>query len=144
MENYCLNCRQPNPPDAVFCRHCASPLAPGANRQQGGANYNPNANQPWNPQNQGAGNFAQNATADKASGRATAAMVLTVCALCCGILTGIPAAILGWMEINDIKAGSASPKGMMMAQIGLWGGIAMSILNIILTVLWLLLSVATR
>lgn len=143
MENYCQNCRQPNPPDAVFCRQCASPLTPGASRQQGGANYNPNANQQWNPQNQGAGNFAQSATG-KASGRAVTAMVLTGCGLCCGFFTGIPAAILGWMEINDIKAGKSSPKGMMMAQIGLWGGIAVSILNLILTVLWMFLSFAGR
>ncbi|MGI8469172.1 MAG: DUF4190 domain-containing protein [Pyrinomonadaceae bacterium] len=123
MDKYCQNCHQPNPPDALFCRSCAAPLSQGANAGQ----Y---ANQQWNPQNQAAQNFAQTAP-DKASGRAVAALVLTICAFCCAFFTGIPAAILGWMEINDIKAGNSSPKGMRMAQIGLWGGIALSILGAI-------------
>lgn len=134
MEKYCQNCRQPNSADALFCRHCASPLAAG-----GGQNYGQQQNQGWYPPpNQAAGNFAQMAQ-DKASGRAVASVGLALGGLCCGILTGIPGAILGWMEINAIKEGRASPKGMTMAKIGLWGGIVISVLNTIFGLLYLVI-----
>ncbi|CAN5704731.1 hypothetical protein BH18ACI1_BH18ACI1_23020 [soil metagenome] len=130
MDKYCQNCNQQNSPDAVFCRHCASPLT-GASQAQ-------SANQPWTPPGAGgqaAQNFAQPSAG--ASGRAIAATVLAVCGLvlCCGPFTGIPGAILGWMEINAIKEGRSSSKGLMMAQIGLWGGIASSIVGGFLNVL---------
>ena len=133
MDKYCQNCRQPNPPEASFCRNCSAPLA--ANAPAGNAGQN--ANQQWNPPNQAQGNFAP-ASTDKASGRAMAALGLSAGSLCCAFFTGIPGAVLGWMEINAIKEGRSSPKGMLMAQIGLWGGIAGSVLGAIFMLLWLL------
>lgn len=136
MDKYCQNCNTQNSPDAMFCRNCAMPLSQG---QQAGANRAQFNNQPWTPP-PGAGgqavqNFAQPSA--KASGRAIAATVLAVSGLvlCCGPLTGIPGAILGWMELNAIKEGRSSPNGMMMAQIGLWGGIASSVIGGIINIL---------
>ena len=113
MENFCPGCGQPNQAEAQFCRFCASPMA-GANRQH---NYRKAQN---------------NQTTDGASGRAITSLVLTICGLllCC-VLTSVPGAILGWMEINAIKQGQSSPKGMTMAQIGLWGGAAIAVINLL-------------
>jgi hypothetical protein len=73
---------------------------------------------------------------DKSSTRAIWALILGIAAfvLGCGILTGIPAWILGKKELNDIEAGLASPSGKTMAQIGMWLGI----INVILSVLALI------
>lgn len=79
--------------------------------------------------------------ADKASGRAITAAALAVGGLfCCGALIGIPAAILGWMEMTAIKEGRSSAKGMMFAQIGLWVGIIGSIITTIGGLLMLMMS----
>lgn len=157
MENYCPKCNKPNPPDALFCRSCASTMAVGQGNVNAQQNPSPFANQnpqqpPYanqqaqqpppppfaNPQwNQGAagnpmaGNYAQASAGP--SGRAIASVILTVCALvlCCGVFTSIPGAILGWLEISAIKEGRSSPGGLMFAQIGLWGGIIVTILAII-------------
>lgn len=123
---FCQNCKQQNSPDAQFCRACAAPLGAGAPHQ---ANFN---NQQWNQGfqgNQGAG-FVQPSAG--ASGRAIASLLLTICSLlfCC-LLTSIPGAILGWMEVTAIKQGRSSPAGMTMAQIGLWGGSVLSILMLL-------------
>jgi hypothetical protein len=58
--------------------------------------------------------------------------MLTICGLllCCA-LTSVPGAILGWMEVSAIKQGRSSPSGMMMAQIGLWGGVVISVLTLL-------------
>lgn len=133
MDRYCQNCNTQNSPEAMFCRQCATPLTQGQGGQQ--AQF---GNQQWTPTGAG-GQAAQNIapTAAGASGRAIAATVLAVCGLvlCCGPFTGIPGAILGWMEMNAIKEGRSSPKGMMMAQIGLWGGIASSVIGGVANVL---------
>lgn len=136
MEKYCQNCRQQNSPDAQFCRFCATPLN-GGQRPQNQANFN---NQQWNQGFQGAG-FVQPSAG--ASGRAIASLVLTICSLlfCC-MLTSIPGAILGWMEISAIKQGRSSPAGMMMAQMGLWGGIGVSVLTLFFYGFYLLLALS--
>lgn len=66
-----------------------------------------------------------------ASPRAVSALVLTGCSLvmCC-MFTSIPAAILGWIEIEAIKRGESSPDGMVMAQISMWGGAALTVLSL--------------
>jgi len=141
METYCPQCHKPNSTDAQFCRHCAAPLSPGQNQYAGanqGQQQNQQSNQQWNQQGfsgQGAGNYVP--SADKASGRAIAALILSACGLflCCGLVTGVPGAILGWMEITAIREGRASPKGMTFAQLGLWGGIGVSILITIADIL---------
>ena len=58
--------------------------------------------------------------------------------LCCGPFTGIPAAIVAWLELDAIKNGTSSPSGKTMAQIGFWGGIAVTVIHGILWVLYLL------
>lgn len=144
MDKRCQNCNQPNPPEAAFCLNCAAPLSgrqPGTQQQQ-------QANQQWNHPNFGGQPLGQNfaqppPTAGGASKRATAALILAIAGLlCCGPFTSIPAAIVGWMEVDAIKKGQSSPGGMMFAQIGLWGGIAVTILQGIVLVLWILLSMA--
>ena len=69
--------------------------------------------------------------------------MLTICGLllCCA-LTSVPGAILGWMEVSAIKQGRSSPAGMVMAQIGLWGGIFISILTLFFYGFYLLLALS--
>lgn len=146
MEKLCQNCNRPNPPDAAFCRHCASPMPQGQGYQQGGnVNQGQYGNQQQNQQNfggQGQQNFAQPPAG--ASQKAIAALALAIAGLvCCGPFTGIPAAIVGWMEMGSIKEGRSAPNGMWMAQVGLWGGIAVSIIYTILGFIWILLSMVS-
>jgi hypothetical protein len=128
----CRNCNQSNPTEAMFCRQCASPLdaAPQAKQQQY-ANPPQNQQQQWNQPNYGnqgvQQNFAQ--TSGAASSRAMAAVGLAAVGFLCCFVSGVPAAILGWLEMSAIKEGKSSPAGMMMAQIGLWGGIVGAIIN---------------
>lgn len=49
----------------------------------------------------------------------------------CGIITAIPAWIIGQNELSAIKRGESSPAGKTIAQVGMWLGIS----NIILTIL---------
>ncbi len=146
MERFCQNCNRPNPAEAAFCRHCASPMAqiggqPRVNQVD--PNQGQYGNQPqWNQPNFGAP-MQQNA-AQSSSGqsqKAIAAFGLAIAGLvCCGPFTGIPAAVVGWMEMTAIKEGRSAPGGMWMAQVGLWGGIAVSILHTIIGFLWILLT----
>lgn len=139
MEKYCPNCNKPNPAEAMFCRNCAVSLVienkpPAANANQ--PNYAPNPQ--WNPNPSPVvpqANYM--GAADSPSGRAIGSLILTICGLvlCCGGFTAIPGAILGWLEISAIKEGRSSSKGMMMAQIGLWGGIIVTVIMGGLTVL---------
>lgn len=136
MKNFCPKCNKENPPEALFCRSCASTLAVGQANVPPQQNQSPFANQPpqWNQQAAGGhpgANYANPSAGP--SGRAYASAALTVCALvlCCGVLTSIPGALLGWLEISAIKEGRAHPSGLMFAQIGLWGGIIITILSII-------------
>jgi hypothetical protein len=65
------------------------------------------------------------APAEPASGRATAALVLAILSyvLCLGFLTGIPAAILGRIELTAIDEGRAPEAGRTRATIGMVGGL---------------------
>ena len=68
-------------------------------------------------------------------------MILAIGAfLCCGPLLGIPAAILGWLELTAIKEGKAPAKGKTMASIGLWGGIAATVIHIVGYVIFMALG----
>lgn len=68
-------------------------------------------------------------------------LILAIVALiCCGPFTGIPAAILGWMELDAIKNGRTSGENKWMATAGLWGGIASAIIHIGVYVLWILMG----
>jgi hypothetical protein len=90
------------------------------------------------------GNFAAPAAAAGASGRAIASLILTICSLvlCCGMFTAVPGAILGWMEVSAIKEGRSSPAGMVLAQIGLWGGVGISVLSLIFYAFYFLMLLA--
>jgi len=135
MTKVCPRCHQPNLPEAAFCASCASPLNAGPTV---GA---PPPQQGWSPQ--GSNVIGQPPAAGRgASGKAITALVLAIAALvlCCGPFTGIPAAIVGWMELTSIASGQSSPAGRWMAQVGIWGGIVISILSVLLFGVWVLLS----
>lgn len=69
---------------------------------------------------------------DKASASAIWALVLGIAAwVACGILSAIPAWIIGKKELNAIAAGQSSTAGKGMAQVGMWLGIVQVILGII-------------
>ena len=63
----------------------------------------------------------------QASSKAMAALILGILALVCmGFLTGIPAIIIGKMELKDIKEGKSPKEGEGIAKVGLkkansWG-----------------------
>ncbi len=63
---------------------------------------------------------------DKVSSRATTALILSLVGLLCGLLTGIPAAIMGAAEMRDIREGRASPVSKGTAQDALIIGIIVS------------------
>lgn len=108
-----------NPPEAAFCLNCASPLAPvvGAPNQQ------------WQ-QPVGAGFSPTSKSSGRTGQKAVTALILAIAALfCCGPFAGIPAAIVGWLELESIKSGRSSADGKWMAMVGLWGGIASTVIH---------------
>lgn len=135
MKTFCPKCNKENPPEALFCRNCASTLSVGqVNVPPPRQEQSPFANQQWNQgaaNNPNAHNYGNPSAGP--SGRAIASVALTVCSLvlCCGVLTSIPGALLGWLEISAIKEGRSSQAGLVMAQAGFWGGIVLTILSII-------------
>ena len=140
----CNNCRQTNPPEAMYCRQCASPLSGGQAQQQYANPQNQfGQQQQWNQPNFGnpgmqQQNFGQNSGA--ASSRASTAAILSFAGLfCCGLL-GIAGAIMGWLEVQAIKEGRSSPAGMSMAQMGMWVGILTVILNVVGGIIFVLLG----
>lgn len=143
MTRTCPKCSQTNPPDAAFCLNCAAALGLGAptppqNPQQAGTQA-PYAGTP--PQAYaGTPNFAMqgNAQAPPSQRPLISVILAGVGLICCGPLTGIPAALVGWLELDAIKNGKSSPDGKMMAQIGFWGGIGVTIIHGILWILYIL------
>jgi hypothetical protein len=81
-----------------------------------------------------------------AGGRAVAALVLGILSLLCmGFLTGIPAIILGHMELAAIKAGKAAAAGESAAKVGYILGIigtAFTCLTMLLFVILLALGIS--
>ncbi|MEO7673641.1 MAG: DUF4190 domain-containing protein [Pyrinomonadaceae bacterium] len=132
-----------NPSDAAFCLNCSASLAlAGGGRpyQQPNAPYvggqAPYVGAP--PQQYVA---AQSGAPGGASQRAIIALVLAIVGLlCCGPLTGVPAAIVGWLELDAIKSGKSPEAGKLLAQIGLWGGIAVTLLHSAIWVIYLLFA----
>lgn len=109
------------PPEAAFCLNCASPLAPAVGAP----------NQQWQ-QPVGAGFGPTSKSSGGTGQKAMMALILAIVALlCCGPLTGVPAAMVGWLELESIKGGRSSEDGRWMALAGLWGGIAATILHAI-------------
>lgn len=150
MTKLCPTCNQTNPPDAAFCLNCSARLGPtigGPGYQQqtppfGGAQA-PYVGAP--PQYAGGQNFGMQGNAEGSAGqKAIVSLVLAIAGLvCCGPFTGIPAAIVGWMELSAINSGSSPVSGKWMALVGLWGGIAVSVIHGALMLLYLLLALAS-
>ena len=149
MTKTCPNCSQPNPSDAAFCLNCSTRLGPtvgGAAPPQsppyvGG--QTPYAGAP--PQYAGGQNFGMQGNSQAGAGqKAIIALVLAIVGLlCCGPFAGIPAAIVGWMELNAINSGSSPAAGKWMALVGLWGGIAVTVIHGALWLLYFLLALAS-
>lgn len=148
----CQTCNQTNPVEAMYCRQCASPLDASQPRpQQQYANPPQFNTSPFNQQQQQWNNPPQYVQTPQqfsqatggASSRATQSAILAVVGLlCCGFITGIPAAIMGWLEIQAIKEGKSSSEGMMMAQVGLWLGIGGTIINAVVGFIGMLILMA--
>ncbi|HMS10373.1 MAG TPA: hypothetical protein PKE66_12865 [Pyrinomonadaceae bacterium] len=138
MTKPCPKCNQPNPAEAAFCLNCASPLVTPSRQaepppfigQQPGA-------QNWPP----AGGPVQPSSGSEYGQKAVAAFILAILALfCCGPISGVPAAIVGWLELDSIKNGRSPAGGRWMALVGLWGGIISSIIHVGIYFLWILMS----
>jgi hypothetical protein len=75
---------------------------------------------------------AQTPAGQGASGRAVAALILGILSIICmGFLAGIPAIILGSMELKTIKAGAAPAAGESAAKVGYILGIIGTVLSCI-------------
>jgi hypothetical protein len=74
-------------------------------------------------------------------GKSIAALILGILSLipCCLFLTGIPAIVLGRMELADIRAGQSHDSGETMARVGYVLGIIGSIFGCVIVVMWGLL-----
>ncbi|MDI1241882.1 MAG: zinc ribbon domain-containing protein [bacterium] len=119
MTKPCSKCHQLNPAEAAFCLNCASPIGPIAPSPQ----------------------FGGPTGAPTPSQKGLISLILAIVALvCCGPFAGIPAAILGWMELDSIKNGRSPADNKWMAMVGLWGGIASTVLHIIGYVLYVMLG----
>ena len=150
MEKNCPNCNKPNDSDAAFCRFCATPLTDvqAGSSSQGKSDFDsPQNNQQWNQNpNRAQGNFNRpnnvvNSGGGDMSQKGMMAVGLVAAGLfCCGPFTGVPAAILGWMEMTAIKEGRSPQNNMWMAQVGLWGGIIVSGLGRIIGFLMMLMA----
>lgn len=142
MTRTCPKCNQMNPPDAAFCLNCSSALGLGAPTQQQSPPYvggqTPYVGAP--PQQYGGPNVGMQGSSSGGAGqKAVAALILAIVGLlCCGPFTGIPAAIVGWLELDAIKSGKSPAAGKWMAQVGLWGGIAVTIIHSVAWVLYML------
>jgi len=85
-------------------------------------------------------NPPRHATQANASSRATITLVLGVLAITCtGLLTGIPAIILGFMELRAIKAGHAPAGGESSAKVGLVLGLIGTILAAIAIIAFIII-----
>lgn len=136
MTKPCPKCNQPNPAEAAFCLNCATPLgAPPRQEPPPFVGQQPGA-QNWAP----TGNAQQNSSGEYGQ-KAVAALILAILALfCCGPISGVPAAIVGWLELDSIKNGRSPAGGRWMALVGLWGGIISSIIHVGIYFLWILMS----
>jgi hypothetical protein len=104
----------------MFCENCASPLGVVNQPFQVNAGTQPG----MNPQ---------------PSQKPMIALVLAISAVfCCGPFTGLPSAIVAWLELTAIKEGRSSPDGRTMATIALWGGVIATVIHIGLWFLWML------
>lgn len=141
MTKVCPKCSQHNPGEAAYCHNCASPLpAYSAGSDQRDQRQAWPHGQPGGPVIGGQATMA----APVDSQKPMIAMILAILGfLCCGPLFGIPAAILGWMELDAIRNGRSPASGKTMATVGLWGGIAATVFHTFFYVIWFILGLAS-
>ena len=85
--------------------------------------------------------MASQAQGDKASQRAVVGLVMAIAGLfCCGFFVTVPAAIVGWLELEAIKSGRAPAAGKWMAQAALWVGIGGTLIHIVLFVVYIMFA----
>ncbi len=140
-----------NPADGSFCRSCATPIAlvqpiydepqtqrmPDPPAWTSGFGYQEPQQNQWQQSNwqQPFGGPLQAqpmAFQPGPSNRSVIALCLVAAGfLCCGPILSIPGAIVGYIEVQAIKDGRAPQAGLSMAQIAMWGGIAVTILTTI-------------
>lgn len=116
---FCTKCGQPNSDEAVFCLHCGNSLTSttatqSASASAGGtaAGFAPAAYPPM------PGTYVPAPDA-KTDGKAVASLVCGILIFLFGILTGIPAVILGHISRSKIKKSMGHLKGEGMALAGL-------------------------
>jgi len=74
------------------------------------------------------------------SGKAITALILGILSIiCCGFLVGVPAIIIGKLEMNAFKRGETNKTSRDLAQIGFITGIVGTSLTCLATILWLIL-----
>lgn len=134
MTKTCQKCGTPNLSQAAFCQNCASPL-------NAAPQHPPQQAWPQNPVGGPVIGGQPNIPVQQPSQRPMIAMILAIAAFfCCGPILGIPAAIIAWLELDAIKNGRSPEGGKTMAMVGLWGGIAATVIHAVLWVIWLLLG----
>lgn len=78
-----------------------------------------------------------------ASGMAIASLVLAIVSfMMCGLLTSIPGLIIGKMELGKIERGESPEAGKLLAQIGFWGNVGVSVLWLLIMCLYAVIFVA--
>ncbi|MCG3160484.1 MAG: hypothetical protein JMDDDDMK_01553 [Acidobacteria bacterium] len=145
---FCTRCGANNLDNDQFCRSCSAPLVkPGGAQSQGASSASAQQSYPYStsgsgqqqqtPQNyspypgyQGYSpaqyGYASQMPSQQgsASGRAVAAMVLSIVSIfTCGPLLSVPGLILGKMEMDAIRRGEAPPAGENFAKAGFYVGI---------------------
>ena len=79
----------------------------------------------------------QSAVPEKASGMAIASLVLGILGFCCcGMLAGIPALIVGYIENGKINRGESSPKGKGFCI----AGMILGVISLVTTCIGLIIS----
>jgi hypothetical protein len=74
---------------------------------------------------------------------AIASLVLAVVSfMMCGLLTSIPGLIIGKMELGKIERGESPEAGKLLAQIGFWGNVGVSVLWILIMCLYAVIFAA--
>src|SRR5262245_1813068 len=156
---FCTRCGANNLDTDQYCRSCNAPMVkpggaqeqtpssgpaqqpypystPGPGQQQRPPEgYNPYPQyQGYQPQQYGHAN-QMSGQQSGASGRAIAALVLSIVALvsCCfGWPFGVVGTVLGKMEMNAIQEGRAPQAGETMAKVGFYLGIAATLISLLL------------
>lgn len=71
---------------------------------------------------------------EKASGLATASLVLSILGVFCCSVPAVAGIVIGIVELGNIKNGRSSIKGKSMAKAGVVIGVAALVINIILAI----------